>query len=161
VAIRAVLGQQVSVRGATTLAARLVAAFGEPLDGATPPLGRLFPGAARLAGARVEEVRGLGMPEARARTIVELSRALAEGRVDLSAGADPERAVAALLALPGVGPWTAQYLAMRALRWPDAFPAGDLGVRRALGLDAVRDVEARARGWSPWRAYAVMHLWCE
>jgi AraC family transcriptional regulator of adaptative response / DNA-3-methyladenine glycosylase II len=89
---------------------------------------------------------------------VALARAVADGTVDLSAG-DPEATIAALVELPGIGPWTAQYVAMRALHWPDAFPAGDLGLKKALGTNDIRKIEERADRWRPWRAYAVMHLW--
>ncbi len=161
-AVRAVLGQQVSVRGATTLAARLGERLGEPLR-TGDPLARALPGAARLAQARPEAIAAIGMPLARGRAIVELARAVAERRVVLD-GAAGAAAVVALEALPGIGPWTAQYVAMRALRWPDAFPAGDLGVRKALaraGAAPVTAAEAarRAEAWRPWRAYAVLHLW--
>lgn len=147
-AVRAVLGQQVSVRGATTLAGRLVATLGE---GA-------FPSAERLADASAARVQTIGLPLARARTLVTLARAVAEGTVVLGPG-DPEQTIAALLELPGFGPWTAHYVAMRALHWPDAFPAGDLGVKKALGTSDLKEIEARASQWRPWRAYAVMHLW--
>lgn len=144
-AVRAVLGQQVSVRAATTLAGRLVARFGAPR-------------AEVLAAAAVEELRAIGLTHARALTLRTLAEAVFERRVALD-GADPERTIAALEALPGIGPWTASYIAMRALSWPDAFPAGDLGVRKALALTSAREIERRAEAWRPWRAYAVMHLW--
>jgi AraC family transcriptional regulator of adaptative response / DNA-3-methyladenine glycosylase II len=153
-AVRAVLGQQVSVRAATTLSGRLVERFGSPLEDR-----RLFPSAAELAAVPVDDLRGIGLPEARARTIASLARAVAEDRVDLQPDADPASTVAALVELPGIGPWTAQYVAMRALRWPDAFPAGDLAVKKALGATSAKQAEALAERWRPWRAYAVMHLW--
>ncbi|MFO0748448.1 MAG: AlkA N-terminal domain-containing protein [Myxococcota bacterium] len=146
-AVRAVLGQQVSVRAATTFAARLVARFGPPRADA-------------MAALSVDELRGIGLTGARAATLLGLARAVASGAIDLEA-ADPEAVVAALEALPGIGPWTAQYIAMRAVHWPDAFPAGDLGVRKALGMPPPREVLALAEAWRPWRAYAVMHLWSD
>ncbi|PCC72928.1 DNA-3-methyladenine glycosylase II [Nannocystis exedens] len=158
-AARAVLGQQVSVRAATTLCARLVARFGRPVPKSLPGLTAVFPAPADLAAATVADVRAIGLPEQRARTLVALAGALAEGRLDLSLGADPAGAIAALEALPGIGPWTAQYIAMRALRWPDAFPGGDLVVRRALDVTTTRAAEARTAAWRPWRAYGVLHLW--
>ena len=161
-AVRAVLGQQVSVKGATTLCARLVTAFGDPVPqdaGLAAELTSFFPTAAALARVPVARMREIGLPEARARTIIELARAVASGRIDLSGRAAPEETIAALQGLPGIGPWTAHYLAMRAMHWPDAFPAGDLGVKKALGLKSERETEARAERWRPWRAYAVMHLW--
>jgi AraC family transcriptional regulator of adaptative response / DNA-3-methyladenine glycosylase II len=95
------------------------------------------------------------MPLPRARTLVELARSTAGGTLDLRPGADPDATIARLIELPGIGPWTAQYIAMRALHWPDAFPATDLVIRRVLGNDAARASER----WRPWRAYAAMHLW--
>ena len=99
------------------------------------------------------------MPGARARTVVALARAVADGRIALMPNADIEATLAALRALPGVGEWTAQYIAMRALSWPDAFPHTDLGVMKALGETGARRVLAAGEAWRPWRAYAVMHLW--
>jgi AraC family transcriptional regulator of adaptative response / DNA-3-methyladenine glycosylase II len=181
-AVRAVLGQQVSVGGARTLAARLAAAHGEPLpegmregapaaepgssdakpgaDGANPPLIRAFPTAAALAALDPEQ---LPMPRARGRALVGMCAALAAGDVILDPGADREQARAQLLALPGIGPWTAEYIAMRALGDPDAFPATDLGIRHAFaGLGQPHDaraVAAIAERWRPWRSYAALHLW--
>ena len=156
-AVRAILGQQVSVRGATTLAGRLVQRYGEKLDAGG--LSHLFPEPQVLARARLAT---LGLPGARARAISGLARAVADGalRIDASRGLD--QTVRALSALPGVGPWTAQYVAMRALREPDAFPAGDLGLRKALGNGTPmpeRQLERCSEAWRPWRAYAAMLLW--
>jgi AraC family transcriptional regulator, regulatory protein of adaptative response / DNA-3-methyladenine glycosylase II len=158
-AVRAVLGQQVSVAAATTLSGRLARRFGHDLPRSLEGLELAFPNAATLAGASVASVREIGLPEARARTLVELSRAFARGEIDLSGAADPVDTIAALMRLPGVGPWTAHYLAMRALRWPDAFPAADLAVRHALGVKTARAAEHRAEPWRPWRSYAVVQLW--
>lgn len=144
-AVRAILGQQVSVRAATTLAGRLVARFGAP----TPE---------RMAAATIDELCAQGLTGARAATLQTLARAVLDGRVSFTT-IDPEATIAALDDLPGIGPWTANYIAMRALAWPDAFPAEDLGVKKALGLTAKKSIEARAVAWRPWRAYAVMHLW--
>ncbi len=161
-AVRAVLGQQVSVRAATTLAGRLAATFGEaaPFDDSNAKAGgarldRLPVTALRLANATPDEVASIGLPRSRANTLVALAQAVADDTIDLRPGADADETVAALLEVPGIGPWTAQYVAMRALHWPDAFPARDLGIRRALGDDAARASET----WRPWRAYAAMHLW--
>ncbi len=158
-ALRAVLGQQVSVRGATTLAGRFVAAFGEPC--ATPLPGLTHAGLApsRLARQRLEAVAALGLPRARAEAVIHLARAAERGAPRLEPGGDPERAIQALTALPGLGEWTAQYIAMRALRWPDALPHTDLGLRKALGGATPRRVRELAEIWRPWRAYALMHLW--
>ena len=154
-AVRAVLGQQVSVAGATTLAARLVQRFGRPAGE-----GRwLFPDAQALVDANVAAI---GMPETRGEAIRQLARASLDGRVQLGAGITPEELSAQLVALPGIGPWTAQYVAMRALGHPDAFPAEDIVLRkvavpgRTLGA---RELLRHAEAWRPWRAYAVMYLW--
>jgi AraC family transcriptional regulator of adaptative response / DNA-3-methyladenine glycosylase II len=159
-AVRAVLGQQVSVAGARTLAGRLAAALGEPLDGADETLAHAFPAAAAIAAA---DPAALGLTRSRARALVGLCAALAAGELDLEPGADRDEARARLLALPGIGPWTAEYVAMRALGDPDAFPATDLGVRRALERagEPGDPTSAAALGerWRPWRAYAVQHLW--
>jgi AraC family transcriptional regulator of adaptative response / DNA-3-methyladenine glycosylase II len=159
--IRAVLGQQVSVRAATTLAGRLVAAFGNNI--APPPvdarISRCFPSAAALAAREDAEVAAIGVPLARARTIVRLARAIDDGRIDLRGTAAPDQLIERLTSVPGIGPWTANYLAMRALHWPDAFPAGDLGLKKALRARNTRAVEERGRAWQPWRAYATMHIW--
>ena len=158
-AVRAILGQQIAVSGATTLAGRLVTRFGEPNAAAPAELDRVVPSPARLAAAGAVEIATIGLPAQRARTIVALAEAVATGAIDLTAGADPEATIAALCALPGIGPWTASYIAMRALAWPDAFLGGDLIVRRALDVTTAAAAERRAERWRPWRAYAVLHLW--
>lgn len=158
-AVRAILGQQVSVAAASTLAGRLAAQFGDALETPHTGLTALFPTAGRVAGLEVGEVAKLGLPAARARTILVLAQAMAEGGLDLRPGADLEPTLDALRALPGVGEWTAQYIAMRALGWPDAFPHSDLGVLKALGTRDPRRALAAAEAWRPWRAYAVLHLW--
>ena len=157
-AVRAILGQQVSVRGATTLAGRFVAAFGEPLS-AGGSLARLTPTAERVAEATIEQIAAIGLPRARAASIHTLARALADGDIHLTAGANALETMRRLTSLPGIGAWTAQYVAMRALRWPDAFPASDLALRRAAGTPTRAKLERAAERWSPWRAYAAMHLW--
>jgi AraC family transcriptional regulator of adaptative response / DNA-3-methyladenine glycosylase II len=160
-ALRTILGQQVSVRGASTLAGRLAQRLGEPLppDLAAERLGRLPVTAERLADASETEVAGIGVPRARARTMIALARAAAERRIDLSPGADVTATRRALLGMPGIGEWTADYVLMRALRWPDAFPAGDLGLRKAAGGIAAAKLRQHAEAWRPWRAYAAQHLW--
>ncbi len=159
VAVRAILGQQVTVAFARTLAGRFAAAFGDPIETPFASLATVFPQPARVAGLSANRIARLGMPAARARTVVALARAAADGALVLMPNADIEATLERLRALPGVGEWTAQYIAMRALAWPDAFPHGDAGVLRALGeTDPQRVLEA-GEGWRPWRAYAVMHLW--
>lgn len=157
-AIRAVLGQQVSVAAATTIAGRLAARFGEPLPTPIPGLDRLFPAPARIAAATLDEIASLGLPGARARTILELASRVADGRLRLTRDRDPAEVIEALDAVPGIGPWTASYVAMRALSTPDAFPEKDLGLMRALDVDG-KTLLALAERWRPWRAYAALHLW--
>lgn len=159
VAVRAVLGQQISVKAATTLAGRFAVAFGKPVQTPFAELTRLVPTAATVARAAPEALTAIGVTSARARTLVVISRAMAENPNLLEPGVDIEAALARLKALPGIGEWTAQYLAMRAFSWPDAFPATDLGIRKALGSDNEREVLAKAEAWRPWRGYAAMHLW--
>ena len=154
IAVRAILGQQVSVAGATTLAGRLVERFGRPAAGGTDGLTYLFPTPRALADA---EVASIGLPRARAAAIVGLARATADGHRPLEPGSGP-------IELAGIGPWTAAYIAMRGGRDPDAFPAGDLVLRRALAAGGQppppeRGVLLLSEPWRPWRAYAAMHLW--
>jgi AraC family transcriptional regulator of adaptative response / DNA-3-methyladenine glycosylase II len=159
-AVRAIVGQQVSVAGARTTLARIAERFGEPLVAPTVAVERLFPSAERLAEAPRDS---FSMPGARAGAILAVAQAVATGELDLSGSAELEPTLEAFRSIRGVGEWTASYVAMRALRDPDAFPAGDLGVRhgfRALGLpDDAGSIRARAERWRPWRAYAAMHLW--
>ena len=161
IAVRAVLGQQVSVAAARTLAARIVERWGEPLAvPALPGLARLFPTPERLVDA---DLREIGVISARAETIRGIARALLDGRADFRAEQSLQEFVARWTALPGIGEWTASYMAMRALSHPDAFPAADLILRRAAAGDggelSTRALSAMAEAWRPWRAYAVMHLW--
>ncbi len=157
-AVRAVLGQQVSVAAARTLAARLVVRTGQPLVAGAEGLTHLFPAPATLASANLD---GLGITGARIAALQTLARAVAEGTLDF--GAATEQVITALIALPGFGVWTAQYIALRALGEPDAFPTGDLVLRRMAADDesplSTRALEERAEGWRPWRGYAGMHLW--
>jgi AraC family transcriptional regulator of adaptative response / DNA-3-methyladenine glycosylase II len=156
-AVRAILGQQVSVKGATTLAGRLVRAFGEPMDGGDG-LTHVFPTPEALAGA---DYSSIGLPSARIAAIRQLASAVARGELAFSGAADSAGFIERFKKLPGIGEWTAQYVAMRALGEPDAFPAADLGLLRAAGLTTAKHLEARAERWRPWRAYAAMHLWQE
>lgn len=158
-AVCTVLGQQVSLAAARTFAARLVAAFSAPEPGGAEL--RLFPTADSLAAAGAEAIRAAtGLTGARARTVHALAAACVDGlRID--AGGDHAQIRSRLLELPGIGPWTVEYLAMRALRDPDAFPEGDLVLRRALGAGSAKEVRAAGWRWSPLRAYAVFHLWTQ
>ena len=164
-AVRAVLGQQISVTAARRLAGKLVAAHGEPLtptaDGDVPGLTAVFPGPERLAAA---DLASLGMPRARARSLSALAASAAGDARLFDPDQDLDTGVARLRVLPGIGEWTAQYIAMRALREPDAFPAADIGLMRAMtAVDGTRPTPAalltRAEAWRPWRAYAAQHLW--
>lgn len=168
IGVRAVLGQQVSVAAATTFAGRLVARHGLPLRRPSGGLTHLFPPPSRLEKADLTKI---GLTRARAETLRGLARAVHRGGLDLEAPArgpvqDAEvlaELIARLTELPGIGAWTAHYIAMRAARHADAFPAGDLVLRRAASPDgtpvSARALEERARPWRPWRAYAAMHLW--
>jgi AraC family transcriptional regulator of adaptative response / DNA-3-methyladenine glycosylase II len=162
VGVRAILGQQVSVAAATTFAGRLAKAFGEPIATPHGGLDRASPTATRLVRAGESELQAIGLTRARAASLSALARAVVADdlRLDGRDGrANPAQTVAALEQLPGIGPWTAAYVAMRALGAPDAFPDGDLALRRALGGISSRAAVARAESWRPWRAYAAMHLW--
>jgi AraC family transcriptional regulator, regulatory protein of adaptative response / DNA-3-methyladenine glycosylase II len=159
-AIRAVLGQQVSVVAARTVAGRLTLAEGAALRTPSGGLTHLFPEPSRIAGALDAS---LPMPASRRRTVRALAAALADGTLLLDAGVDREAALGRLRRLPGIGPWTAGYVALRALGDPDVLLADDLGVRRAataLGLpDDSAALRARGQRWGPWRSYATHHLW--
>jgi AraC family transcriptional regulator of adaptative response / DNA-3-methyladenine glycosylase II len=158
-AVRGILGQQVSVKAATTLAGRYVAALGEPLETPHAGLTHLSPTADRVAQAHVAELTSLGLVESRARSIIAVATEVAAGRLRLEPGAPPDETIGRLVALPGIGAWTAQYIAMRALRWPDAFPKDDLALRKNLGGVTAARAEAMSQAWRPWRSYATLHLW--
>jgi AraC family transcriptional regulator of adaptative response / DNA-3-methyladenine glycosylase II len=155
IAVRAIVGQQASVAGARALVTRLTQMFGTRLEAGDSALDFIFPSPEVLADAPLERA---GLTRARAAAIRALASAVARNDVVLSD--EPAAAMERLRALPGIGPWTAQYVAMRGLSDPDAFPAGDLALRRSSGLDD-RALMARAERWRPWRAYAAMHLWTE
>jgi len=159
-ALRAVLGQQISTAAARTHAARLAEAYGEHVDDPAGGLSRLFPAMAALAGATEDS---LALPRSRRESVSALADALANGRIDLSVGSEWHEARLRLAAVPGLGPWTVETIAMRALGDPDAFPASDLGVRAAAREAGLPDngaaLVARAADWRPWRSYAVQYLW--
>ena len=164
IAVRAVLGQQVSVASATTLARRMVETYGVQRtdarkDAGRAGLDRMFPTPERLRDAPLEAI---GLPKSRAATLRTLAAAVIEGRVHFGPGQRLDAFVESMVALPGIGPWTAHYIAMRALGHPDAFPAGDLVLQQMLGDGkrlSERATEARSQAWRPWRAYTVLHLW--
>ncbi len=157
-AVRAVLGQQVSVRAATTLSGRFATAFGVPAAGLGEGLSAFFPAAADVARISADRLAKIGLPLSRAKTLLGIAAAFTTGPLR-EPQSDLPSTLAALSALPGVGPWTANYVAMRAFHFPDAFPAGDLGLKKALGISDERQVEALSEAWRPWRAYAALHLW--
>jgi AraC family transcriptional regulator, regulatory protein of adaptative response / DNA-3-methyladenine glycosylase II len=162
-AVRAVLGQQVTVQAGCRQAQRLVERFGEAIKTPWPELTRLFPTPATLAEASSDELGVLGIIRQRQAAIIGIARAVLEQKIELHGGADVHRTIEALKSLPGIGDWTAQYIAMRALRWPDAFPAGDVALQKALGLQGQKNpaklAEAASMAWKPWRSYAVIRAW--
>jgi AraC family transcriptional regulator of adaptative response / DNA-3-methyladenine glycosylase II len=161
-AVRAILGQQVTVKAARTLAKRLVEAFGHPVQTPFEALSHTFPSPQTIVDlpSPIEDRLGpLGITGARARSIRALAQALEDGTVELSVAADAEQQMERLLALPGFGPWTVQYVAMRALGWPDAFPHTDFGVKKALAPLGPQEIVERAQAWQPWRSYATISLW--
>ena len=159
--LRAILGQQVTVKAATTIACRFVETFGEPIVTPFPELNRLSPLPERVAAASVDQIAGHGIVAARARSIIALARAQGTADLCLDGGVhrDPDASIRRLAEIPGIGQWTAHYIAMRALRWPDAFPKEDIAVRKRLGDVSAREADALSQAWRPWRSYAVMHLW--
>jgi AraC family transcriptional regulator of adaptative response / DNA-3-methyladenine glycosylase II len=163
IAIRAVLGQQITVAAATRLAGKFAATFGKPLPGGAPAPGltHIFPQPDRISA---EAVAALGMPRTRAATIAGLARAVCDDPKLFDPRRDLTEAVARLIGLPGIGEWTAHYIAMRGLRENDAFPASDIGLIRAVAeatgmRPTPADLLRRAESWRPWRAYAALHLW--
>ncbi len=162
-AVRAIIGQQVSVPGARTIAGRLVAAAGEALPEPIGGITHLFPTPEALLALSREDPATFSMPGSRRRALVALAEAVTTGAVVIDPGADPSELRASLVALPGVGPWTAEYVALRALRDPDAFMPTDLGVRRAAQVLGLPDDAARltllSEAWRPWRSYAMVHMW--
>jgi AraC family transcriptional regulator, regulatory protein of adaptative response / DNA-3-methyladenine glycosylase II len=154
-ATRAILGQQITVKGATALAGRIANTFGRSFC-ATNGLTHVFPGPEVLADAKLGSI---GVLAARADTIRALARAVCDGHISFGGIVEVDTFLTRLCEIPGIGKWTAQYVSMRALGEPDAFPSGDLGLLRALDLGSSRELERRAEAWRPWRAYAAMHLW--
>jgi len=158
-ALRAVLGQQITVKAATTIFGRFAQFFGEPVQTPFDGLDRVAPDAETIADASPQQIIERGLTRKRAETVRTLARAVADGRVRLEPSANADETAAALDELPGIGPWTIQYVAMRALRNPDAFPASDLGLMKALSLSHPKHLTAAAEAWRPWRSYAAVHLW--
>jgi AraC family transcriptional regulator, regulatory protein of adaptative response / DNA-3-methyladenine glycosylase II len=159
--LRAIIGQQVTVKSATTIACRFVEAFGERVVTPYPELNRLTPAAARIARASVDDIATLGIVSARSKSIIALAQAQVSGAIVLDSRAhhSPDETIERLAKLPGIGPWTAHYIAMRALRWPDAFPKEDIAVRNNLGGVTAKQAADMSQAWRPWRSYAVLHIW--
>jgi AraC family transcriptional regulator of adaptative response / DNA-3-methyladenine glycosylase II len=159
--LRAILGQQVTVKAATTIACRFVEAFGKPVVTPFAELNRLTPAPARVAAAGVDDIARHGIVATRCRSMIALAKAEGSGELSLDGGGhrNPDDSIRRLAEVPGIGPWTAHYIAMRALRWPDAFPKEDIAVRNNLGGVTAKEAEALSQSWRPWRSYAVMHIW--
>lgn len=157
--VRAILGQQVSVKASTTLSSRFASAFGESCDTPFAGLTRFTAQPSRIASATVDEIASLGIVSARSRAIIAFAQAWVGGELGLQTAQPAEEIMKNLVALPGIGPWTAHYIAMRALHWPDAFPKEDIAIRNSLGRVSAAEAEARSQQWRPWRSYAVMHIW--
>lgn len=161
-AVRAVLGQQITVKAASTLCARFVERYGNPVQTGMEGLSHIFPAPDVIAALPepIEQHLGpLGIIGTRARTIAALARALVQGEIDFGLSAQPEVEMQKLLAIAGIGSWTAQYIAMRAMAWPDAFLETDVGIKKALGGRSPKEVRAMAEAWRPWRSYATINLW--
>ena len=161
IAVRAILGQQVTVAAARTIATRFVTAFGPELPQPDDEHGltHLFPTPDTIACLEIRQLGELGIIRARGEAIIALARAFSSNGLRLEAGAAVAPTLAALIAIRGIGPWTAHYIAMRALGWTDAFPPGDVVVLKAMGTRSPAAAAALARRWQPWRSYAVLHLW--
>src|SRR4051812_34723554 len=153
--VRAILGQQITVKGATTLSGRIVNSFGQQVSG-HGMVTHLFPTAEKLADAQLTSV---GLTTQRAETIRAFARAVCDGSISFEKIVDSDSFIAQLRTIPGIGPWTAQYVAMRALGDPDSLPTGDVGLLHAIGVKTSRELEKRAEAWRPWRSYASMYLW--
>jgi AraC family transcriptional regulator of adaptative response / DNA-3-methyladenine glycosylase II len=158
-AVRAILGQQISVKAATTLAGRVTSQFGRTIVTPFPDLTHLAPTAPVIAAATVDELTRLGITRSRARSILAIAQAVASGSIALDVAVSIDHVLAKLKELPGIGDWTVHYFAMRVFGWPDAFPHSDLGILKALKTKNPRQALALAESWRPWRAYAAMHLW--
>jgi AraC family transcriptional regulator of adaptative response / DNA-3-methyladenine glycosylase II len=158
-ALRAVLGQQITVKAATTVFGRFAEFFGDTVHTPFDGIDRVAPSADAIANASLQQIIERGLTRKRAETVKILAQAVADGGVRLEPSVQIDDTVAALDALPGIGPWTIEYISMRALRNPDAFPSSDLGLLKALGLAHPKHLAAVAEAWRPWRAYAAIHLW--
>lgn len=157
--VRAVFGQQITVQAATTISARFNAAFGSPIETPIPELNLLTPPAECIAKLTVDDIAKLNIIRTRAKTIIALAQAIVSKELQLDPGTNPETTIKKLVTIPGIGPWTAHYIAMRALNWPDAFPKEDIAIRNNLKGISAKEAEALSQIWRPWRSYAVLHIW--
>ena len=159
VATRAILGQLISVKAANTLAARFTAASGTPIDTGQSDLHLLTPDAQTVARLKADAIHAVGIPLKKAESILALAKAVRDNRIELTPTLNITQQMQTLTDLPGIGSWTAEYIAMRVLAWPDAFPHTDLGIRKALNTKSNARILRMAEAWRPWRSYAAMHLW--
>ncbi|MBC8000032.1 MAG: DNA-3-methyladenine glycosylase 2, partial [Leptolyngbya sp.] len=159
VAARAILGQQVSVKGATVLAGRVAKLLGEKIETPFAELNLLSPNAKSMANVDPKALSALGIIGTRTASLIQLAKHIDSGAFNLEPGSDVEATKAAMKEIAGIGDWTAEYVAMRCLNWPDAFPYSDLGIKKALGLKSDKAIIETAEAWRPWRSYAAMHLW--
>jgi AraC family transcriptional regulator of adaptative response / DNA-3-methyladenine glycosylase II len=159
-AARAILGQQITVKAATTIAGRFVAELGAAIVTPQAELTHLSPTVQHVAAASTDTIGSLGIIRTRALSLIAVAKEMRDARLALEPCANPEAVIDRLVELPGIGAWTAQYIAMRVLRWPDAFPRGDIALRNALGGVSETRAEQLSEPWRPWRSYATIHLWC-
>lgn len=160
--VRAVLGQQITVKAASTIAGRMAGVLGRPIQTGIDGLTHAFPTAKDILSLEepIAAILGpLGVTTTRSKAILALARAFEQKEIDFAPGAKPEVEIKKMIGLPGIGPWTAQYIAMRALNWADAFPATDYGVKKVLGPRSQKEILALAENWRPWRGYATINLW--
>lgn len=159
-AVRSILGQQITVKAATTLSSRFALAFGKKIrTPLSPGLCRITPPPEKIATLNEGDIAQLGIISARARSIIHIARAFCSGQVKLEPGMDPEETITGLIKLPGIGPWTAHYLVMRGLNYRDAFPKEDIALQKALGGITAKQADLLSQPWRPYRSYAVLHLW--
>jgi AraC family transcriptional regulator of adaptative response / DNA-3-methyladenine glycosylase II len=158
-AIRAILGQQITVKSAKTVASRFVCSFGEKFETPFPELNYLFPTAKSVSLLTIEKVNSLGIIRSRAQTILLLANEISLDQIKLEVNVNPQRTINQLTSIPGIGQWTAHYIALRALRWPDAFPKEDIVLRKKLGHVSQKQAEQLSQQWRPWRGYATLYLW--
>lgn len=157
--VRVILGQRISVKAATTLMNRYVSTFGEVFETPIPGLERISPLPGVVAKTDASKIASLGMPYKRAETIISVAKAFEQGRLDFTPGANIEELKLELEKIPGIGPWTIEYMLMRGISWPDAFPISDLGVQKALGTKSKKEITSTSNPWQPYRSYATHHLW--